>query len=120
MLAAIKSGEHPETDEGVVIEGHDHYAVPKKVVFRKHHQVYVREIHQGAGTHRGMAGAYSFSLTPNGPVVGRVGFGSLSHEERREIWRTRAEHIGGKALVYSRQQHPSGALRAPIHHAWHL
>lgn len=120
MLAAIKAGEHPETDEGVVIEHNHHYEIPKKMVFKKPHEVFVREIHQGAGTHQGAAGAYSYSLSPTGPVAGRVGFSSLSHSERREIWANKDQYVGRRAVLFSRQQHPSGAYRAPQHSHWTL
>jgi hypothetical protein len=122
LLLRIKDGKHPQTDEGFVAWPRKSIlATPSKIPFRGHKQVYVKEVYpmQRKGKTVDLAGGFTYSLKPGGPVVGSVGTG-FSEEKRREIWQARNKIKGVKAVVESSGQHPSGAHRAPSFVAFHL
>lgn len=112
LFERIRAGREPLTEEGLV-------AVPKrggrptKVKFRPEADVYVREVFPGAKRLAGRAaGGFRYSLTPGGPVVGKVGTG-LSEELREEMWRDPESFVGRVARIAAQERFPSGAYRAP-------
>jgi len=122
MVNAIREGTHHLTEEGVVawpINGPG--GQPRKLPFRKHAQVYIREIYamQRGGKPVGLAGGFHYSLTPKGPVVGKVGTG-FSLALRTEMWKEKGKMVGRKVVIESLGKYPSGAHRAPSFISFHL
>lgn len=90
---------------------------PHKVKVKPDYDVYVKNIF--ADKNNKMAGGFEYSLTPDGPVVGRVGTG-WKHNEKVDMLKNPQDYINRVAKVYAMEQHPSGALRAPSFYTWHL
>lgn len=115
LLMAIRSGKLKETSEGVVEWGPKG---PTKAKIRPDFDVYIREVFLEGGKRQGLAGGFRYSLTPRGPIVGRVGTG-FSHELKKFM----AEHPdrvkGLVARVKAQHQFSSGALRAPAYKGLH-
>ena len=111
LFEKIRSGQHPLTNEGVVI--HPAQGTPSKIKFMDEHDVHIRGIFPGEGKYKDVAaGGFNYSHEPEGPIVGKVGTG-LSDETRRDLWENQADYIGRTARVQAQQKFPSGALRAP-------
>jgi len=109
---AIKNRTLPLTHEGVVgfpVSG----GVPVKVKLLQEHDVYIRKMFEGTGKYSGAGvGGFEYSLTPKGPIVGRVGTG-FSDELRRDMYEESDKYIGRIAKVRAQGVFPSGALRTP-------
>jgi uncharacterized membrane protein (UPF0127 family) len=115
LIAAVSSGKHPLTHEGIVarsVEGSKAW----KAKLKGDYDVFIRQVY--AGTKPGEAGGFRFSHTQHGPVVGNVG-GGFKHTERQEMLLNPEKWIGRVAKVEAEQKFPSGALRAPIFKAPH-
>ena len=113
----VKNGKHPLTTEGIVLYPSKGYPIKLKTLQER--DVYIREILPGQGKYKGnAAGGFTYSLEPNGPIIGHVGTG-FSDELRREMWEDPDEFIGRRARVKFLEQLPSGALRAPVFLALH-
>ena len=112
LFEDIREGRNPRTVEGVV--GHPVAGGrPAKVKFTKEYDVYVRNVFPGEHKYRGSAaGGFSYSMTPKGPIIGKVGTG-ISDDLRRSLWSTPDQYVGRVARVRAQEQFPSGALRAP-------
>ena len=120
MLSDIETGRLPETKEGVVIHRVDGAAPPTKVKFKPQDDVYVREVFdKPRGKARGFAGGFGYSLTPDGPVVGRVGTG-FDHRTRMDMLEHPENYVGRVAKVRSQGPFRSGALRSPSFDEWHI
>lgn len=120
MLSDIERGKIPETKEGVVLHRVDGVAPPTKVKFKSQDDVYVRDIFsKSRGKARGHAGGFNYSLTPDGPIVGRVGTG-FNHEVRKDMLENPDKYVGRVAKVRSQGPYRSGALRAPSFDEWHI
>lgn len=107
----ISAKKHPLTEEGIVI--YPNVGLPLKVKAVKEKDVYIREIYSGTGKYERAAGGFTYSLTPDGPIVGHVGTG-FDDEFRKELWENKEDFIGRRARVKYLEQLPSGALRAPV------
>ncbi len=81
------------------------------------HDVYVRDVFDSTNVSR--AGGVSYSLTPDGPIVGNVGSG-WTHSELKDMLKNKQKYIGRVAKITALEQHPSGAFRAPSFLNWHL
>jgi hypothetical protein len=122
MVDAIKAGKHPLTSEGVVAWPlNEAAAAPVKIPFRGHHQVYIDEIFpmKSDGKEMPLAGGFWYRLTPKGPRVGKVGTG-FDDATRKDMWESRSDLVGRKAVVDALQQFPGGAFRAPSFVSLHL
>lgn len=121
LLKKIVSGEHPQTEEGIVLWPLKKSPPPTKAKITKEHDVYIRKIFPGEGKYKGRgAGGFLYSHTPNGPIVGRVGTG-LSDELREDMHRNPDKYLGRVAVVKSMTKTDEGkALRAPAFMRWHL
>jgi hypothetical protein len=125
LLERIRSGREPVTSEGVVmwpLGG----GPPVKAKFRPDHDVYVREVFPETGRREGLAGGFTYSWTPRGKIVGRVGTG-ITHDLKQDMLAHPEKYIGRVARVralglYTDKDHPKkpGALRAPSFQDWHL
>ncbi len=109
----VTSGRHPRTQEGLVFR-HKKGGKPIKVVPRPESDVYVREVKEGP---KGGA-LFTYSLTPGGPVVGKVGQG-FTAATRKAMLADPSGWIGRRARIESKEQFPSGAHRAPSFIALH-
>jgi hypothetical protein len=120
LLEAIHQGKVPETKEGVVAWHLTEGKAPIKVKFHEDHDVHVRGFFSGEGKYKGKGvGGFTFSHTPDGPVVGKVGTG-LSDAQRKDMHEHPEKYVGLVARVKAQQKYQSGALRAPSFQGWHL
>jgi ATP-dependent DNA ligase len=119
LYERISSGVHPRTSEGIVAWPMEPGKVPRKVKPRPERDVWVRNIFPGEGRLAGSAaGGFEYSLSPEGPVVGRVGTG-FTDKTRQEMWTQRESWPGRMARISTLAQHPSGAYREPSFIALH-
>lgn len=117
LISRIKSGKHPDTSEGVVIWNKNKPEVVRAKL-RPDHDIYIRKIIEGTGKYKDSMGALGYSITPNGPIVGRVGTG-FSDKLRNDIWKNKSKYLGKAITVRSQQQYATGALRAPSFYRFH-
>lgn len=119
LLSDIKRNKEPTTNEGV-IEWHREKGVPSKAKVTREIDVWVREIFPEKGSREGLAGGFRFSLSKNGPIVGKVGTG-MSHELKRDMITNPKKYIGLKARIRVSPDSGSGyAPRNPSFVGWHL
>lgn len=115
---SIQSGEHPLTDEGIMLwpkSGGD----PLKVKNTAEYDVVVRDILDGKNSIEGVgAGSFSYSHPGSDEVVGNIGTG-LSRKLREDMLAAPKEYIGRVARVKAQKKMPSGALYAPSLLAFH-
>ena len=104
------------TREGLVV--HPPRGKPIKVPLTEEYDVYIRKFFPGTGKHSGRVGGFYYSLTPDGPIVGKVGTG-FSDELRSIMQENPEAFLGRVARVHAKGQYPSGALRAPALVALH-
>lgn len=109
----VRGGQYPLTSEGLMLYpkgGGD----PFKLKAHKEFDVFIRKIHGGKnrlqGTH---AGAFSYSMTPDGPILGVAGSG-LTDETRASMFQDPDDYLGRKVVVKADRQTPTGALYAPV------
>jgi hypothetical protein len=118
MWQDIITGKDPLTREGVVgfpVAG----GIPVKVKPEEEADIYIKRIFPGEGELEGKgAGGFEYSLTPDGPVVGRVGTG-MDRNVRADMFKNPNMYIGRKARIRAQEQFPSGAWRAPSFIALH-
>lgn len=120
LLADIRSGQVPETKEGVVFWNLKSGEAPTKAKFTTDHDVVIRDFFPGEGKYRGNGvGGFLYSHEPWGPVVGRVGTG-LSDALRRDMHSHPERYKGLTARVTAQDKFHTGALRAPSFQGWHL
>lgn len=111
LLNRIRNKEHPLTEEGIII--HPEFGDPARTKLFDETDVYIRDLFDaepGSKYHAaGIPGGFTYSLEPEGPIVGRVGTG-FSDELRSQL----KDYIGRIARVQSHGSYPgTGALRAP-------
>ena len=113
LLERVRSGKHPLTHEGVIIHTPDG---PRKVKMSEESDVYVREPFPGTGrlAKLGLPGGFTYSNTPKGSIIGRVGSG-LNDETRAAL----ADYIGRVARVKHHGVGAKGALKKPSFTALH-
>ena len=109
MLLAIKSKKHPLTREGVV---HWSPTGPQKAKLVDEADVYIRGVLPGTGKYKEHAGAFVYSASPRGPILGKVGTG-ISDRLRKEMWKNKASYEGSVARVGYEKKTTKGALFAP-------
>lgn len=120
MYKQIKSGKHPMTQEGVVLEDVKGMSPAEKVKFLKEHDVKIKDIFKAQtkpGT-KERAGGFTFEEPTDGKEVGRVGAG-FSHEMLQDMLTNPDKYIGRTARIRALDKYPSGALRAPSFLALH-
>jgi superfamily II DNA or RNA helicase len=123
LVDKIKSGNHPDTKEGVVQwDLNKPSGNPSKLKFRDNFEVYVRDIFPAVdknGKEKNEAGGFSFSWKPTSKIVGTVGTG-FSKDKRIDMLKNPDNYIGTVARVKSSQKYESGALRAPSFYSMHV
>lgn len=125
LLNRIRTGVEPITSEGVVLwpmEG----GTAIKAKFRPDHDVYVREVFPEEGKRGNLAGGFTYSWTPQGKIMGRVGTG-FTHQLKQDMLENPQKYVGRVARVRALGVYPDpsnskkpGALRAPSFQDWHL
>jgi hypothetical protein len=111
LLDQVSSGRHPLTREGVVftpLRG----GVPRKLKFQEEADVHIRNIVPADTKEGARAGAFDYSLEPEGPIVGRVGSG-FKRDLARDMLLRPDEYVGRVARIKAQGQFPGGAYRAP-------
>jgi len=109
---SILKGEHPRTEEGVILRPAGKEPMKAKLV--EEFNVYIRGITPGEGKYKDKAaGGFYYSFEPDGPIAGYVGTG-FSDEFREDMWKNKDQYIGRVARVKAQGQFPTGALRAPV------
>jgi len=119
LLDAIEKKLHPQTGEGVVLWHRTRAKNPVKAKFKIDRDVFVRDVLEGKGKHRGRAGAFTYSRTPDGPVVGKVG-GGFSDALREDMWKRKDAYRGAVAKVLGEKETASKAIAKPRFTGWHL
>ena len=121
LYEAIRQKTHPATHEGMILWNAHTKGRPTKAKFTVDHDVYIRGITQArdkSGRPKQEAGAFLYSRTPDGPVVGKVGTG-FSRKLRRDMWSRKESYIGGVAKVTAEKATKRGALTKPRFSGWH-
>jgi DNA ligase D-like protein (predicted 3'-phosphoesterase) len=119
MLKRIREKTHDKTKEGIIIVDNKTGA-PMKFKFRPDYDVFIRRFFEGAGKYKGNAiGGFYYSITPHGPVVGKVGTG-FSDKQRRDMFSEPNKYKGRVATLYAMGRNKSGALREPSFVRMHL
>jgi hypothetical protein len=117
LFKNIQSGGNALTREGVVV--HPATGRPFKIKFGGEHDVIFHSVFPGEGKYTGTgAGGFHYTLSPDGPVIGKVGTG-LSDEMRRELYQNSDMYKGRTVRIKAQEQLPSGAFRAPVFHSFH-
>ena len=116
LYAKILAGKSPETSEGFIVYN-KLQPQPKKAKITADYDVYVRDFYPGTGRLRNSIGGFRYSLTPNGPIIGRVG-GGFSDQLRRSMAANPQNYKGRIAKITAQSQYPSGAFRMPIFKEW--
>lgn len=111
LIKRISSGKYPLTHEGFVVYEKDK-SVPIKAKFTKDFDAYLRNVYPGEGKLSQSMGRVSYSFTPKGPIIGRVG-GGFKESLRKQIWEHPKQYRGKLMRIYAQDQLPSGALRMP-------
>ena len=120
LLNKIISGKYKPTKEGVIIhpldEGH---SLKAKVI--QTHDVYVRNVFpELSETDRmPMAGGFTYSYSPDGPVMGRIGTG-FNHELKKDMYENPNKYIGMAARVTALDKSRHGILMKPAFKGWDI
>lgn len=108
----VQTGKHPLTSEGIVswpAKG----GKPSKVKTQPESDVIIREIVEGQGKYKGVgAGAFKYSIDPEGPILGNVGTG-FTDETRKAMMERPDDFLGRVAKIRAQSKFPSGAYRTP-------
>ena len=118
LLQDVQSGREPSTEEGV-IEWRSDQSTPRKAKVQRERDVWVRKVFSETGERKGLAGGFEFSLTPNGPVAGRVGSG-MSHELKRDLLKNPSRYVGLHAKILTTPAAGHYAPRSPVFAGWHM
>jgi hypothetical protein len=123
LFKSIKEKKHPATHEGVVLWHAHEPSPPIKVKFKGEHDVYVRAVEQDKdkeGKPKEMASAFWFSSAPDGPILGKITAGNMSHAERERFWKERKAYEGAVAVVEAPGEPTrKGALKKAQFKRWH-
>ncbi len=107
----VSSDRHAQTREGVMAYPKTGGA-PVKIKLRPENDVYIRSIVPGGGKYGNAAGAFAYSLEPDGPIVGRVGTG-FDDATRVRMLASPEEYVGRVARITAPSQTDSGAYFQP-------
>jgi superfamily II DNA or RNA helicase len=123
LYERIVSEQHPSTREGIVAWPATTPGRAIKVKPRPEHDVWVQNVFPGKGKYEGAAGGFEYSLSPEGPIVGKVG-GGFDDPTRKQMMEEAEDWKGRLARVSAMERFPSGAYRNPsflaLHHDYPL
>jgi len=118
MYEQIRGGKHPLTREGMVFTPYSG-GVPHKLKLEgEESDVYIKNVFPADTKEGARAGGFDYSITPDGPVVGRVGSG-FNRSVAEDMLKRPAEYVGRVARIGSYGQFSSGAHKAPVFKALH-
>lgn len=116
LFSDIQHHKEKSTEEGL-IEWDANKPVPTKAKFKEDEDVFIKEVFPEDATKRqGLAGGFSYSRTPEGLVVGKVGTG-FSHAMKKDMLDRPELYQGLKARIQTLRGH---AGRAPSFISLHL
>jgi DNA topoisomerase IB len=118
LMQSIQSGKLKETSEGVVLWNLLKHDRPTKAKIKPDFDVYVKDVFPEQGKRGKLAGGFTFSHTPGGPAVGRVGTG-FNHALKKDMIEHPEKYRGMTARVEALRKFQSGALRAAAFKGWH-
>ena len=110
-LALMRRGEHPLTQEGLVLRG-GKLKGPTKAKLLEEQDVIIRDIFKAITDADSRAGGFEYSLPDSDKIIGRVGTG-FDHYTLRDMLNKPEDYIGRVAKIRTQGQYPSGAYRAP-------
>ena len=110
LVEQIRSKKHPLTSEGVIHWSPD--GSPTKAKITEDRDVYVHSVFPGKGKHEGRAGGISYSTSPRGKEVGRVGTG-FTDAQRERLWKNRDKLSGRVFSITHQHKLPSGKSFSP-------
>lgn len=118
----IVAGKHPQTVEGLVVHELEGPGYGKAPLFNPH-DVYVCGVFNEEGTkpsrEKGLAGGFTYSWEPDGPIAGKVGTG-FNHAMKREMAANPEKFIGKAIKVRALRRNPTGALVKPSFMGFHV
>jgi DNA polymerase Ligase (LigD) len=114
LIDTIRSGQHPLTQEGIIIRDLDKPGATKAKLFQDY-DVRIRDIFPGEGKYKNnAAGGFTYSHVGDNTVVGRVGSG-FSDEMRKQMYKNPKLFKGLVVRVVSQEKLPkTNALRVPV------
>ena len=122
LLSNIKQGMHPHTKEGIIIHNLEKDKSYKAKIISTQ-DVHVRDIfpEEAISLDRApMAGGFTYSYTPNGPIVGKVGTG-FNHQMKRQMLENPDLFKGRVARIhYLGEPKEGGALIKPSFKGWDI
>jgi len=123
LLNKILSKSHPQTKEGLVV--HDLHLTNKPFIKAKiidDYDVYIKDIFKEEGVKAGrksMAGGFTYSWTPDGKAVGKVGTG-FNHKEKEDMLKNPDKYKGLVAKVKALDLSKNKVLVKPSFAGWHV
>ena len=119
MLQSIRHKTHEKTKEGVIVVDNK-TGIPMKFKLRPDYDVHIRKIFEGKGKYKGKAaGGFYYSITPHGPIVGKVGTG-FSDKIRKDMFENKTNYVSRVATLNAMGRNKSGALREASFVRMHL
>jgi len=119
MLQSIRHKTHEKTKEGVIVIDNK-TGIPMKFKLRPDYDVFIRRVFEGKGKYKGIAaGGFYYSITPHGPIVGKVGTG-FTDKTRKNMFENKNEYEGKVATLHAMGRNKSGALREASFIRMHL
>ena len=116
LIASIREGRHPLTQEGVVHWGADG---PTKAKIVDEKDVYVTDVFPGKGKYSESAGGFWYSRQQDGKHTGKVGSG-FTDAQRAALWKHRERMRNSVAKVSYNRETRRGALFGPRFTGWHV
>ena len=111
-LSLMRKGNHPLTNEGVVLHGGS-LKIPAKAKLTDDKDVVIRSIFKAiTKDSEPRAGGFEYSLPGSDKIVGRVGTG-FNHALLRDMLNKPEDYIDRVAKIKAQGQYASGAYRAP-------
>lgn len=123
MLNDILNKSHHQTKEGIVVHDLSKPNTPfTKAKVVDHHDVYITGVFNEEGVKVGrktMAGGFTYSWTPGGKTVGKVGTG-FDHEMKTDMYHNPDKYIGRVAKIKALDVSKNKVLVKPSFDGWHV
>ena len=114
-LALMRKGEHPLTQQGVVVQAPGKR--PMKAKLLKDYDVQIKDIFPTqVTTSTPRAGGFTYTLPEQDKELGRVGTG-FTHQTLMDMMNNPQKYKGKLARITAMSQYPSGAYRMPVFQA---
>ena len=114
LIKKIEENKYPLTTEGVVFKDLNDKDTPTiKYKFGDEWDVYIREIVPTTKGGKKMMGYFTYSDTPNGEILGKVGSG-FDDKTRLDMYKNPKKYIGRVATIKGMYRTEKGSIRAPV------